>query len=228
MEQTNITKPKIPEFAYNRIMDYTTPAPSSGGNKTLTFILLGIGGACILLCGVGGFGVFNAAKGMQPVIESMGGCVMDGQMIQESFQAYYDKNGKYPEAKTWKEDIKPFFAAARKNSKEFKDIANSPIKFKTSDLDGVWGCYSISEKRINPFFYNSDIAGKKLGDLKNPDSIILIFEKPDATNGAEPYVVTKTRSNDRVFGQPREWLVIPLIGEIKNSYKSGAGSPASR
>jgi hypothetical protein len=228
MEPIQLVKPKIREFAYNTFMDYTSPPPKSGGNKTLTYVLIGVGASCLLLCGIGGFGIFNAAKGIQPVMESMGGCVMDGQMLQESFQAYYDKNGKYPDAKTWKEDIKPFFAEARKTSKEFKDIDKSPIKFKFSDIEGVWGCYSISEKRVNPFFYNSDLAGKKKDEIKDFNNAILIFEKPDAKNGAEPYVLAKTKSNDRVFGQPREWLIIPIVGEIKDGYDAGAGSPATR
>lgn len=165
---------------------------------------------------------------MLPMMESMGGCALDAELIQESFQAYYDKNGVYPDAKTWKEDIKPFFADARKNSPSMKDIDKSPIKFKFSKLEGVWGCYSISEKKVNPFFYNSDLSGKKLEEVKDAETMILIFEKAGTENGSEPYVPVKTKSNDRINREARDWLIVPLKGEVNSQYKTGAGSPASR
>lgn len=189
---------------------YYPGAPKKSNTTTVVLIVLGVLAVCCVLgiAGVAGGGWFVFNKG-----KTIAACAMGFEDARASLEDYAaDHNGKLPAAKSWQDEIQPYFAKqASKHADERKLLGSFPT-------DGVWGCQNDGAE-MTGIAFNSELAGKKLSDL--PDDSVLLFEVPKAAkNVAQPYKEMSDETSPKLFGKPRGWLKIPVRGKAK--IKGGA------
>lgn len=186
-------------------------------SNTLTYILIGISASCILLCGIGGFqafrGVQNAVGQVGPILV----CTTEITAARNALMAYAKKNGKFPEGAGWRKAVEPFYAAEIQKLKQ-EEFGGRPEDnpvlntLKWSDPTSVWGC-RVEEGKVNAFAMNIDVAGKPVADVQKNESLVLLFETPNAENKAEAFKPRTDQTGPRVFGELRDWMRINVVGE---------------
>ena len=139
----------------------------------------------------------------------MFGCIIGLDEGQRAMRMYADEHdGKLPNAKTWQDDIRPYYSRVDGSSKD-----KGP--FKTFPAEGEWVCNDDKEQRTGIAF-NSDLSGKKLADIKDPYSTVLLFEvEKIGTNQSEPYKARPDSTAPKFFGNNRGWLSIHVLGALR-------------
>lgn len=204
-----------------------TPPPVPGQpakkNNTLSIVLIVVSLACLGICGVGGFFTFRAgmdlAKGAVPMVV----CAADLQTVRDALVAYHDKNGSFPKSEKWMDDIEPFMKYGA--NEELKELKNSPMGDTVRPIakGEPWGC-SATETKAYAFAYNANLAGKKMADIKDTSSEVLVFESSEAPkrNLAKPYAKPAGDPEPKLMGNAREWMRAPIRGEIIGSTTSSS------
>jgi hypothetical protein len=63
--------------------------------------------------------------------------------------------------------------------------------------------------------YNSELATKTVEEAKQTPSTILFFEVPETgRNINKPYKKEPGKSPGKIFGVPRDWIYIPVTGNV--------------
>ncbi len=164
---------------------------------------------CIGIIAVGYFGFNMVKQNLGPFV----GCAMSYEAVRDGVIDYTkDHDGKLPSAETWQDDVKPYYKKViAKNRDEYGP-------FKPIDADGEWGC-KTSESDMTGMAFNSNLSGKKIDDIKDPESTILIFEIEKAMHNAHaPYKLRSKSSSPLFFGKPRGWLEWPIRGDNKGDF----------
>lgn len=170
-------------------------------NRTLIIFLVVFG--LLVCCGLpiallgGGWFLFNKGKPLVP-------CVMGLSQASRAVVAYVDKNGKYPEAAKWQEQVKPFFTVDKEVSSQLDRLG-----IKTPNIDEPLVCWNEEPK--TGIAYNADLSGKLKKDLADKLSTIVLFETPTVKyNNAEKYVKRPKADAPKIFGGERDWMEFSL------------------
>lgn len=179
------------------------PAKKNNTVLIVVIVLVVLAIPCLLLVG-GGFWVYNVAK---TNVMPMAGCAIGFEELRDSILAYADDNdGKLPNAATWQDDVRSYFAKESKGNKQDKG------PFETFQPDGDWGCKH--EGGMTGIAFNSELSGKKVADIKDPEDTIVIYEVPAAKrNASGVYKEQAKSSSPKIFGERRGWFKIALKGD---------------
>lgn len=201
----------------------TSPPPFQGGApaKSNSKIILWVSLAAVLLvvflCGGLVWAAYSMVTGVGKSIGTVAQCPMTFELVSEATKAYAQENGgKLPPAKTWQKDIAPYYSKlAAKLEKQMEDVPFLKIKPQaiTTPLSCTMGTPAPA------IAYNSEVAGKKLTEIKDPNSTVLFFEKlgTPAMNLAAAYKDTGEKA--KLFGEPRDLLKVYVEGN-KNPFAS--------
>ena len=206
--------------------------PPPKKSNQLSYILIGVSLVCIGLCGVGGYFAWQQAKGVIDTGMTMVGCTADLKVIRDSLVAYANEKGAFPKAETWQDDIRDkVTAGVAASNKEFEE---APFKISRIDPNGEWNCVvkdSTGKEIKYGFAYNSEVAGKKMAEIKDPATMVLVFES-DKTgkNLAMKYALPPGKPEPKFMNQPREWLKAMVSGDVDFDFEGGSakGSASSK
>lgn len=148
-------------------------------------------------------------------------CFASATEVGAALRAYQKANGgKMPPAATWQTELRKYIDKT-KGSKE-----ETPFKLFSST--SKWEC--TSDGKITGFAFNSELAGKKVSDIKDSAEQIAIFETTTAVeNQAKKYVALPFSESPTVMGKSstRGWIVIGVTGNMMIVDKSGKPKESS-
>jgi len=194
---------------------YMPPRPK---NKTAMIVWIVIGvffGCCILPIGlVTGLGFWGFSK-----VKSFAGCMFAYQDVQRGVLKYAGEHGgKLPKAETWQDDVRESYRASMRPKREMGP-------FEEMAPDGDWGCKD-SNGVMSGMAFNSDLSGKKLDDIKDQVSTIMLFEtEHPAKNQHEKYQPRDFANSPLMFGSHRGWMEVAVSGPPWMTDKSGRHVP---
>ena len=92
--------------------------------------------------------------------------------------------------------------------------ANQRGPFAEPSADGDWGCVD-SEGGMSGMAFNSDLSGKKVSDIGNQVSTIMIFEtEHPSKNQHEKYKPRTYETSPIIVGSTRRgWMELPVSGD---------------
>lgn len=195
-------------------MSYTPPpyAPPKKGTNPLVWVFVALGAFCCIA--VIGFGAMTATVAGQ--VGNVMPCMMTMSLTQNSILAYEKENGKFPAADSWQDDISEIYnKRASQITSEVKDAPLGMDKMmKPRDINGELLCNDQNPKTY--LVYNSEIAGKKLADLKDASNTVLFFETTKGgKNVSSPYVKQEPKDSPKMMGQPRGWNIAYADGMVE-------------
>lgn len=187
------------------------PPAAAGPKKSNTtlivvIILAVVGIPCVgaIVVGAVGFKFFKSD------IAPMAGCMMAFEEVHEAVIDYANEhNATLPNAKTWQDDVRDNYRkVVVKNSED-----RGPFKAMRADSD--WGC-EIGNDQMSGIAFNSEVSGKKLADIKEPRSTVLIFEvEAPGKNAARPFKALDEETSPKIFGENRGWVTVTVGGEVE-------------
>lgn len=212
---------KLQQMAYS-------PPPFNPGmaqkkKSPVGMILMIVALVFLLVCGLGGFALYQFAKGAVQMGTSVISCSLNFELAQKSSLAYAKEHGdKLPNAEKWQEQIAPYYAKLKSNvlakNPEFKDIPF--FNFEPNDITEPLDC-SFGEPTTGVTF-NSDLSGKKLADIKEPQTTPLFFESEKIVlNSADAYKERAAKTGPKIMGSARDWLVWN-VQQDKNPFDSNS------
>lgn len=141
-----------------------------------------------------GFLGFNAVK---PLV----GCAASYSLVEKALVEYVKENdGKVPNANTWQDDLRPYYAKVDKDGNEVLGV------FKP---DGEWSCTASGQK--TGIAFNTNVSKEEYEKL-DQDTVI-IFETDRVSNNQNwPYTPLRKSESPKIFGTPRGWLTITPKG----------------
>ncbi len=178
------------------------------------WVLIGVGAACLLLCGFGGFAAYKGVTAAAGQVGPLFACQIDIQAARNSILDYAEAhNGKLPSAKNWQDDIKPFYGM--RHAEAAKEVKNAPdfMNVKFSSIDGVLGCQLASGK-VQAFTYNETFSGQDLtAELRNSQEFVLFESASAVRNSFGKYTSPPVTSEMIVLNEKRDWIKIRLSGD---------------
>lgn len=180
--------------------------PKSNTTLIVVIILAVVGLPCVAVIALVGFG----AKVWNTTLSPMAGCMLSITEIRNATLTYAEQNGgKLPAAKTWQDDVRPFYSKQMELTKEQR----GPIKLIPAE--GEWACVGEDGKK-SYIVFNSDLSSKLVTDIEEPRDTILIFEsEKGGLNASEPYKKRPKSTSPKIFGSARGWIEVPVKGEPK-------------
>jgi hypothetical protein len=163
--------------------------------------LLCVGGAIFI-----GWAMFGAFRTVGPMV----GCFASFQMARDAVVKYAKEHGEtLPDAATWQDDVSPYLSL----NKDMREMQDAPFDMKVIEPGKLWGC-SVEGERMTGIAFNSELSRKKLIEIPEPYSTFLIFEiEEPRMNAAEPFKERDRASSPKLFGKPRGWIKMPVMGE---------------
>ena len=160
---------------------------------------------CIGFVILGGFMWNFGQKTIMPMVS----CAIGFEFVREGIQDYAkEHDGKLPNAKTWQDDVRPYYKERLgKNSGDFGP-------FEPMSPEGAWGC-KVDEKQFTGMAFNSELSEKKLADIQDKETTMLIFEIEKAmSNANEPFKKRPQSTSPKMMGEHRGWIAMPIEGEM--------------
>jgi len=185
---------------------------SSNSGKTCLIVAIVVIAFCLVAIIAGGMFFSN----MFGQVMSAAGCMSTFSATENALKAYaLEHNGKLPPAKTWMQDIEPYYRRLYEKqvktdeSKFFKMIPPGQV------LECTW------DNKKTGIAFNSDLGGKRIKDVKDPSTTALIFEvDAPAMNLAQPFKQRNTDDAPSLFNtKDRDWTVFYLEGN-ENPFQS--------
>lgn len=189
---------------------FSQTPPVRKKSNTLIWMIVG---ACILLpcivCGVGGGWFWSLFKNS---IAPIATCSIAFESVRDGVKDYaHDHDGKLPNAETWQDDVKSYYA---KSAASMKDQSGP---FPIMDANGEWGCKQ-DDGTMTGMSFNEALSGKKLEDIKEPSSTVMIFESPKAQRNAHSKYTELTKSTSpMMMGKHRGWFYIHVEGSLEST-----------
>lgn len=185
------------------------PPKKTNRNLILIIILICIGVPCIgvIVAGIFAFRIWNT---MTPTM----GCLTSITLIGKGVTQYArEHKGLLPKADTWQDDVRPYY-------QRYAERGKAP--FDMMPPNGDWTCApSTKGGKSTGVAFNTDLSGKKLADIENPDIVALVFEVPEiGRNLHRPYKRLSEESSPSFMGSHRGWIWIDAAGSMhgmKNS-----------
>jgi hypothetical protein len=180
-------------------------APRKKSNTPLIITIVVI---CVLVPCIGLIGLGYLGYGVWQKVAPMAGCAMAFDEVRKGIQDYADDHdGKLPNAATWQADVKKYVITAMREDAQQR----GPIK--AMDVNGPWGCAPTSDREPHTgMAFNTDVSSKKIADIKNPRTTVLIFEIPQPAENAHMPYHEPTQKAPMLFGKPRPWFYMPVRG----------------
>jgi hypothetical protein len=192
--------------------DMPRPAKKSNTGLIIAIVIGAVALMCIVPIVIAGFAMFGVYKSAKPTIE----CFAAFDHVRQAIKDYAkDNDGKLPSAATWEDDIRPYF----------KKVAESDRgemgPFNAMKVEGPWGCEGQNKSRTGMAF-NIDLSGKKLGDIKDPRSTVLVFEvEQPGRNLHEKYKPRPKETSPKILGEYRGWVKVRVEGDIDDDMNFG-------
>lgn len=182
------------------------PPKKSNAPLIIVIVVLCVVVPCALLIGVGYYVAQQFGKTFTPMI----GCMMMYDGVRDSVEEYAkEHDGKLPNAATWQDDVRPYYAKWREKAPQ------QAGPFKPPAAEGDWSC-KFGDK-VTGISFNSDLAGKKWDEIKTPHETILLFEIEQVMKNAHaPYKERSDSSSPKFMGESRGWLEMPVEGSMEN------------
>lgn len=175
----------------------------------------------ILACGCGAVVIsYMSCGAFKKLVGPMAGCMISFEATRDGILEYARENGgRLPKAETWQDDIREYVRKGLKREMEMQQMFDA----KTMNPDGDWGCYA-SDTELTGIAFNSDLSGKLLSEVQNPEGTMLIFEieKP-RKNAAEKYQPLPNDRSPKIMGEPRGWIRYPVSGEVQGMQGGNRG-----
>lgn len=204
------------------------PMENKRKSNVLVWVIVGVAFSCLTLCGVSAYFVINGSQRIAKEMGPLFTCSLEMTALRDATRQWAEQNnGKLPSAANWKSEVRQTYVAELERQKKEVSQAEGFLGIKWSDVNGTWGC-SDGKGGRNAFVFNSELAGKALADVDKKPDTIMFFEAPGAVNKSEPYKRRTDKTEPRVFGELRDWMTIPVQGDVNEGIDRGAGSPASR
>lgn len=186
-------------------------------------IILIILGCLVGFCAIAMIvGYFSCKNLVSKTVGPMAGCAINFEAVRDGIMEYAkEHDGTFPTAANWQDQVKPYVVKALKKSQDAKQ-AMDWMGMKVMDVDKEWGCF-VTDARTTGIAFNSDLSGKKLTDVENAWSTILVFEvESPRRNANEKYVKRPDSTSPTIMGEPRGWIAVPVTGNIE--MKGGRGN----
>ncbi len=192
--------------------------PPQKKSKTGLIIGLVVGGillCCVLPIGLvagGGYFMFKKASGM---IE----CSVSMTTLRDALIDYSkDHGGKLPKADKWQDDVRSYYA------KKMASKGSEAGPFTLIPAAGNWDCKADSGP--TGIAFNEKLSGKKLSDIEDKSSTILLFQVPQATtpNLHMPYAPQEMDKSPKMFNEHIGWIEQPVEGAGYNRGRNGKRS----
>lgn len=201
--------------------------PRNSGNKVLIVILVIIAVMCIGLIAAGVGMYFWGINLVKNTFIPTAQCAVGYEEVRAALLDYAkDHDGKLPNAETWQDDVRPYYAKVQLGTQNNKDVPKG-FEIRKFPLEGDWGC-KVSDTQMTGMAFNKDLSGMKVADIKDPYSTVILFEieKP-SRNASESYVPrSKTNAPRFIMGERREWFKITIEGRMDWSFDK-QGRPSS-
>lgn len=192
------------------------------GNKTwLILLILAIPCVGCIMCV--SLVIPSMGKGAGEV-GRLASCTVSAQMAHSALLAYaQDHNDTLPPAATWQDAVQPNYKKLYdKAAAEFKEVPDwMGFRILPSDPTGPIQC-EVSSTQSTGFAFNSELGGKKVGSIKDPDKTILLFEiEAPARNAHQVYKERPAKSGPPVMGDRRNWLAFSITNaEFEGAFKT--------
>jgi hypothetical protein len=198
-------------------MGYSPPPfqPEAPKPKGGTGLAIGVSVLAVLLvigmCGGLIWGAFSAVGSVGKLVSEVAQCPITFELTTNATLAYAKEHGGVlPKSETWQKDIAPYYERLRsKLNESTKDV---PVfKFKAPAITDPLSC-SFGDP-VTGIWINKEVAGKKISDIKEPDTTVLYFEgEKIVMNGAGVYVEKKEEQSPKFMGERREWIKTMVSG----------------
>jgi hypothetical protein len=175
-------------------------------NNTLLIVLIILGALGLCCCGVGGYSLYWAKNNVMGATS----CIINIEVVRDATMDYVKAHdGVFPKAETWQDDIRPYL---KKELTNVSSHSQDPFHMFISPNAQSWPCDTTKGKETG-LAYNSDLSGKKLSGVKDPETTVLIFETPTPkANDSQPYKKLNDATAPKAFGTVRGWATIPIEG----------------
>lgn len=180
---------------------YGTPPRKNNATNIVLIVLAVFAGFCCLLFVGGGL---MAGRMMGPLM-STAECTMTMGFTEAAIDAYEKKNGHYPNAATWQDDIQPFYAEIKqKFDKKLEQKNDSRLKqfFKMPNPGEPLTCKTGSV--TTGFAFNDEVSGKKKDDIKDKHTVVLYEVLKPEKNAHGKYDSSEGFSGPELFGTKRD------------------------
>lgn len=201
---------------------FQSPTGSEQTSRRGLKVFLAIFVFVLVPCGIGGYFLFNLTKKLVKLagenIIPVANCALSMQAMRDAMVLYANAHGGVlPKAENWQKDIQPFYKQALSKRDFQKSMpGNFPSELRITPIapEAEWAC-SFANGVKTGIAFNKDLAGKKLADIKEPKTTILLFEvaKP-GTNLAEPFKPLARADSPKILGSNRDWITMPVEGEM--------------
>ena len=154
---------------------------------------------------IGGIGFWGFGK-----LKGFAGCMFVYKDVRTGLLKYADEHGgKLPKAETWQDDVREDY----RQSMTPKDKLG-PIEEPSPD--GDWGC-KLPDGTMTGMAFNSELSGKKVSDIADQVSTIMIFETEHAgKNLHEKFKARPFETSPIMIGSTRRgWMQAPVSGKPK-------------
>ncbi len=194
--------------------------------KSKTGLVIGLVIAAVVVCCVAPIALLGGgAAWLMNNGQSFMTCTMSYTLVPKAVTAYVKKNaGTLPKAAKWQDDVRPFYKKINTRIAEQGGLG----PFKLAPVDGDWGCAEAGE--TSGMAFNTEVAGKKLADIKDPANTIMLFEtSKTGKNLAFKYKAEPYEKSPKMMGtaEHRGWFVVMASGELYVFGKDGKRAKAS-
>lgn len=186
------------------------PPTYSAPRRSNTGLIIGIViGVLAICCGLPLGLVAYGVKNLGPAVFDTAGCAVSMSFLQRSAELYAkDHNGQLPSAATWQDDLKTYY---RKLHDKPKNKDTGPINIPYMEDQAL----CVQSGKQTGIAINTDVAGKKLSDIKDPSGEILFFEVNQVgRNLSEKYVEKPKNQGPLIFGKHRRFFAISVNGHM--------------
>ena len=178
--------------------------PQKRKSNALVWWIVGIACLCCVVPGLllGGASIWGLNK-----FKGLGGCTLAYNDLSKAIQAYEaDHDGKLPHANNWQDEVRSYYRKAMTS-------ANDRGPLSEMSPEGDWGCMD-SEGGMSGMAFNTDVSGKKLVDIKDPESTTMVFEtEHPSKNQHQKYSPQPFLSSPLMIGKiHRGWMELPVAG----------------
>lgn len=189
------------------------PAPTkSSGSKACLVAVIMVMGLCIVFAIVAA----NFMKGMWGQVTSTASCFGMFEVASKATHAYAKEHGgKFPNAATWQDDIKPYYTRLYNKFKSEEMPANMLPPAPGQMLQCVW------DGRKTGIAFNIELSEKLVDKIQKPGETPMLFEVDTVgTNLAMKYDPKPKSKAPKLMYNDRDWLVYYVEGE-RDPFTSG-------
>ncbi|MEQ1822188.1 MAG: hypothetical protein ABL949_06750 [Fimbriimonadaceae bacterium] len=182
------------------------PYPQKKNNNTVLIVvlILVVLVPCIGILVFGALGLSFFKNTAMP----MATCMITFEGAKSAVEEYTADKGHLPNAATWQDDVRSYYKKYLESKKE--DFG----PFSPPPADGVWSCKSGTT--VTGLAFNDDVSGKKMADIKDKSTTVLLYEVDKAEmNAHAKYVKKPDSAAPMIFGKSRGWITVTVDGDVK-------------